>query len=65
MTYSIVPSIDADTLEEDKRPMFKEIYCQRFSVCGAQAKYFEVNVPSALQMLAEPDHKGIPTSTAL
>ena len=33
--------------------MFKEIYCQRFFVCSAQAKYFEVNVPSALQTLAK------------
>jgi hypothetical protein len=33
--------------------MFREIYYQRFFIRGAQAKYFEVNVPSKVQMLVK------------
>jgi hypothetical protein len=43
----------ADTSEEENRPRFKEIYCQRFFVSGAQANYFKVNVPSKVQTLVK------------
>jgi hypothetical protein len=48
----------ADTPEEDRRPMFKDIYCQRFFVRGAQAKYFAVNVPSEGQTLVKTRRRG-------
>jgi hypothetical protein len=48
----------ADTPEEDRRPMFKDIYCQRFFVRGAQAKYFAVNVPSEGQALVKTRPRG-------
>jgi hypothetical protein len=52
------PAKLADIPEEDKRPMFREIYCQRFFIRGAQAKYFEVNVPSPVQELVKSRPRG-------
>jgi hypothetical protein len=48
----------ADTPGEDKRPMFKGIYCRRFFVRGAQAKQFAVNVPSEGQTLVKSRARG-------
>ncbi|KAK7177672.1 hypothetical protein PSPO01_16282 [Paraphaeosphaeria sporulosa] len=52
------PAKLADIPEEDRRPTFKEICCQRFFNCGAQAKYFEVNVPSEVQTLVKTRPRG-------
>jgi hypothetical protein len=48
----------ADIPEEDKGPVFREIYCQRFFVSGAQSSYFTVNVPDQVQELVKSTPKG-------
>ena len=37
--------------EEDKGLKYREGYCQRFFVAGAQSSFFAVNVPNQLQEL--------------
>jgi hypothetical protein len=44
----------ADISEEDKGPVFKEIYCQRFFVSGAQSSFFTVNVLDQVQECYDP-----------
>jgi hypothetical protein len=48
----------ADIPEEDKGPAFKEIYCQRFFVSGAQSSFFTVNVLDQVQELVKSRPRG-------
>jgi hypothetical protein len=48
----------ADIPEEDKGPVFQEIYCQRFFVSGAQSSFFTVNVPDQMQELVKSRPRG-------
>jgi hypothetical protein len=52
------PAKVVDIPEEDKRPIFKEIHCQRFFVAGAQSSFFEVNIPSKVHDLVEIRPRG-------
>jgi hypothetical protein len=48
----------ADIPEQDKEPVFREIYCQRFFVSGAQSSFFTVNVPNQVQELVKNRPRG-------
>ena len=48
----------ADIPEEDKGPVFREIYCQRFFASGAQSSFFTVNVPDEAQDLVKTRPRG-------
>jgi hypothetical protein len=48
----------ADIPEEDKGPVFQEIYCQHFFVSGAQSSFFTVNVPNQMQELVKSRLRG-------
>jgi hypothetical protein len=50
------PKKIADIPEEDKGPIFKEVYCQRFFVSGHQSCFFVVYVLSKIQELKAKPH---------
>ncbi|KAK7177297.1 hypothetical protein PSPO01_16657 [Paraphaeosphaeria sporulosa] len=52
------PKRIADIPEQDKGPVFREVYCQRFFVQGVQASFFEVNVPEKVQKLVKARLRG-------
>jgi hypothetical protein len=43
---------------KDSGPVFREVYCQRFFVCGAQSFFFTVNVPDQVQELVNSRLRG-------
>jgi hypothetical protein len=52
------PKRIVDTPEQDKGPVFREIYCQRFFVQGIQASFFKANVPKQVQELVKARVRG-------
>jgi hypothetical protein len=47
------PGRVADIPEEDKGPMYHEVFCQRFFVTGAQSSFFTVSVATPVQELVK------------
>jgi hypothetical protein len=52
------PAKVRDIAAEDSRPVFREVYCQRFFTSGAQSFFFTVNVPNQVQELVKNRPKG-------
>lgn len=54
------PGKSASIPEEDRGPMFKEVYCQRFFISCHQSSFFVVHVPPKLQnLMAKPQTRKV------